>query len=156
MAEKTKSGLGSVVRLTVTLAVSAAAGFAAGVLFAPKSGKETREDVKDMSLKLKKDANLYTNEFKNRSSQMFKAGKQQFGDDLLDFKRNLPASLPMDQVVTKVKKVGSDSKAAMENISKSMKKETRPNRTELEDSDEFSTDSLLARIQGITADSLED
>jgi len=156
MAEKTKSSLGSVVKLTMTLAVSAAAGFAAGVLFAPKSGKQTREDVKDMSLKFKKDAHLYTNELKNRSGEMFKSGKQQFSGDLLEFKENLQHSAPVEQVVTKVKKVSNDSKNAMTNVSKAMKKELKIEQAKAEEPDEFSTDSLLARIQGITADSLEE
>jgi len=156
MAGRSRGGFSSAVRFTMTLAVSAAAGFAAGVLFAPKSGKETREDVKDMSLKIRKDAHLYTNELKNRSGEMFKAGKQQFGGDLLELKRNIQTGSPVEQVVTKVKQVGTDSKAVVANVSKSMKKEPKMNRATMEDSDEFSTDSLLARIQGITADSLEE
>jgi len=157
MAEKTKSGLGNVVKLTMTLAVSAAAGFAAGVLFAPKSGKQTREEVKDMSLKLKKDAHLYTNELKNRSGDMLKAGKQQFEDDLLEFKHNLQTVAPVEQVVTKVKQVGTDSKVAVANVAKTMQKEPTVERAEVvQQADDLSTDSLLARIQGITADSLEE
>lgn len=43
-------------KAAAALIVGAALGFAAGVLTAPKSGKETREDIKVAAVKLKKDA----------------------------------------------------------------------------------------------------
>lgn len=38
-------------RFAVTALVAAAAGYIAGILTAPKSGKETREDIKDATVK---------------------------------------------------------------------------------------------------------
>lgn len=43
-------------KAVVALVVGAALGYAAGILTAPKSGKETREDIKVAADKLKKDA----------------------------------------------------------------------------------------------------
>ena len=43
-------------KLALGALLGAAAGFAAGILTAPKSGKETREDLKDTANKLKTEA----------------------------------------------------------------------------------------------------
>lgn len=43
-------------RLAIGTAIAAAAGYVTGILTAPKSGKETREDVKTAAVKAKRDA----------------------------------------------------------------------------------------------------
>lgn len=51
-------------KAVIALVVGAALGYAAGILTAPKSGKETREDIKVASIKLKKDAQVKLEELK--------------------------------------------------------------------------------------------
>lgn len=49
-------GKNSAKKLAVGTAVAAAAGYVAGILTAPKSGKETRQDIKDAAVKSKAEA----------------------------------------------------------------------------------------------------
>lgn len=69
MKEKTnkKSGLGKV-------AAGAAVGVGLGILFAPKSGKETRNDIKDKVKTLT--SKEYQTEFKNRVKEIEKEIKE--------------------------------------------------------------------------------
>ena len=47
---------GTAKKMAVGAAVAAAAGYVAGILTAPKSGKETRQDIKDAAAKTKDEA----------------------------------------------------------------------------------------------------
>lgn len=164
MAENNKNGLGNVVKLAAGVVVGAAAGFAAGVLLAPKSGKETMEDVKDMSLKIKEDAGNYTTNLKDkggellkRGSETLKIGKKNVADDVVELKKEVTEAtekLPVEQVVAKVKKVGKDAQKVVTDVADDVAKEVKKQKKDADD--DYSADSLLARIQGITADSLED
>jgi|GEM_PF-518903 len=164
MAEKTKNGFGNVIKVTAGLVVGAAAGFAAGVLFAPKTGKETREEVKDASLKFKEEANNYTEDLKQRGEEIFKRGtdtlkigKKKVNDDLIEIANDIEGAAeksPVEQVVAKVKKIGKNSKDTAEDVIKAVAQEAKEEKNEIKN--DYAADSLLARIQGITADTLED
>lgn len=65
MSVKGKFALGAI--------IGAAAGVVAGVLTAPKSGKETRADLKQRAAELKSDASLSANEAKGRVDEMKEA-----------------------------------------------------------------------------------
>ena len=51
-----------------------------GVLYAPKSGKETREDLKASALDAKDRAAVLAQQGRERASQLTEQGKQQFGE----------------------------------------------------------------------------
>lgn len=60
-----------------------AAGFVAGILTAPKSGKETRADLKKKADELKTEAGKYANKTKaaaKDAASSLKAGAQKVGD----------------------------------------------------------------------------
>lgn len=60
-----------------------AAGFVAGILTAPKSGKETRADLKKKANELKTEAGKYANKTKaaaKDAASSLKAGAQKVGD----------------------------------------------------------------------------
>ncbi|MGL5042221.1 MAG: YtxH domain-containing protein [Culicoidibacterales bacterium] len=126
MAEQKKSGIiGSLLKVSAGLIVGAGAGFIAGVMLAPKAGKETREDVKSVSLKLKADANEKVNELKERSENIIRRGTStlKIGQNETD---ELTADLPISTTT---------------NVQATREKN--------------STESLLERIQGVTADNLD-
>lgn len=116
MAEQKKSSfLSSTVKVATGLTIGALGGFIAGIVLAPKSGKETIEDIKSTSLKLKSDATERVNGLKER------------GEDFI--RNNAPTlKLKPNDTVT----ISTDTK------------ENNPK------------EGLLERIQGITADSLDD
>lgn len=61
---------------------AAAAGFAAGILTAPKSGKETRADIKKKAVELKNDAGKYAAKTKSAAKDAaasLKVGAQKVG-----------------------------------------------------------------------------
>ena len=51
-----------------------------GVLYAPKSGKETREDLKASAQDAKERAGVLAQQGRERASQLAEQGKQQFGE----------------------------------------------------------------------------
>ncbi len=125
MAEKKKSNLlGNLVKVGTGIIVGAGAGFVAGLMLAPKSGKETREDVKSVSLKLKTDTSEKVNDIKEKGEEMIRRGTStlkigQHNDDDI--------SLPI---------------STNQGVTTSAKEKN-------------STESLLERIQGVTADNLD-
>jgi len=70
-------------RKLLTVLGAAAAGFAAGILTAPKSGKETRADLKKKAEEAKKTAEQKAKQAKaaaKESAKTVKAGAQKVGD----------------------------------------------------------------------------
>lgn len=57
-------------KLALGALIGAAAGFVTGVLLAPKSGKETRKDIKDGALKAKDAAVEKAEELKGKATQV--------------------------------------------------------------------------------------
>lgn len=125
MAEKKKSNvLGNLIKVGTGIIIGAGAGFVAGVMLAPKSGKETREDVKSASLKLKTDTSEKVNDIKEKGEEIIRRGTStlkigQHNDDDI--------SLPI---------------STNQGVTASAKEKN-------------STESLLERIQGVTADNLD-
>ncbi|GBU11322.1 hypothetical protein AwErysi_09380 [Erysipelotrichaceae bacterium] len=120
------SFLGSLVKVGTGVIVGAGAGFLAGLILAPKSGKETLEDVKSVSLKLRTDASEKVLDIKERGGEMVRRG-------------------------TSTLKIGKDcdDEVSVETlpITKDVKVKVEKERS--------TTESLLERIQGVTAENLE-
>ena len=71
----------------LTVIGAAAAGFAAGVLTAPKSGKETRKDLKKKAGELKGDANKCADKAKSAvkdTAASLKIGSRKVGDTVAE------------------------------------------------------------------------
>lgn len=150
MNQKRPNVLKGIIKMSAGVVVGAVAGFTAGILLAPKSGKETLEDVKDVSLKFRENANGYANDLRVKSEDIFTKGTQtlKLGKAIeapemnQEVKKNEnDQALPVEQVITKVQEVNEAQSKVVD-----AKKATNEN----------DTDSLLARIQNITADSLDD
>ena len=72
--------MGKIKRFTVSMAIAAVAGAIAGVLLAPKKGKETRAEVKKKADKLSKAFKETKTQIEARSKKVFKdAGHQSVG-----------------------------------------------------------------------------
>ncbi len=90
-------------RFAIGAAIAAGVGYLAGVLTAPKSGKETRKDVKDAAAKAKREAEKELKKLHSEvSTQIDKAKKV-----ALDFSKEHKTDL--DKLVTKA--VGAKEKA---------------------------------------------
>ncbi len=80
--------------LTVVGAV--AAGFAAGILTAPKSGKETRKDLKKKAVNFKAEAEKRTNQAKaaaKDSVDSLKTGSQKVGDAVVETAKDVKGNV---------------------------------------------------------------
>ena len=72
--------MGKIKRFTVAMGIAAVAGAIAGVLLAPKKGKETRAEVKKKADKLSKAFKETKTQIEARSKKVFKdAGHQSVG-----------------------------------------------------------------------------
>ena len=79
----------------INVAVAAAVGFVAGVLFAPKSGKETREEIKHKAGVLKETATEKTMHVKGAMKdgyQSLREGANQVGGEVSEFADHAKAS----------------------------------------------------------------
>lgn len=63
-------------RLAVTTVLAAAAGFVAGILTAPKSGKETRQDIKEAAVKTYKAAEKELKQLHTELSKLMEDARQ--------------------------------------------------------------------------------
>lgn len=63
-------------RLIIGTAIAAAAGYVAGVLTAPKSGKETRKDIQNKAIKIRRQAESQLKKTHSELSQLITKGKQ--------------------------------------------------------------------------------
>lgn len=75
MSDKKGSKLG--LGIAIGAVAGAAVGAVAGVLTAPKSGKETREDLKKQATNMKEAAGKKFNEVKNNVSKKIRGGKSE-------------------------------------------------------------------------------
>ncbi len=81
-------------KFTLGAIVGIAAGVVAGILTAPKSGKETRSDIKQKANKLKKDADQKADKAKREAAQRADQAKEAVtgaADDALDKAEDLKA-----------------------------------------------------------------
>jgi len=140
MANNEKTGIiGSVLKVGSGIVVGAAAGIVVGLLIAPKSGKEVLSDVKEVSLKFKDNASNYVNDVKGK------------GEDII---RKSTAALKLSEgnsaVVTLPVKKTSKVEPAVE-----VETDIVTKVEELKENTQNSAENLLARIQGITAETIE-
>ena len=76
MAKSSSTG-----KLAFSAVVAGVAGFLAGILTAPKSGKETRKDIKSAAMKAKKDAEINLKSIHSELNKKITDTKEQ-GDKL--------------------------------------------------------------------------
>lgn len=75
-------GKGTAKKLAVGTAVAAAAGYVAGILTAPKSGKETRQDIKDKAGEVKDSAEEQIKKLQAEVEELARKAKGKAGDEL--------------------------------------------------------------------------
>ena len=64
-------------KLAIGIVVAAAAGYVAGVLTAPKSGRETRQDIKDAAIKTKRQLEEQLKKLHGEASRLIKLAETQ-------------------------------------------------------------------------------
>jgi Gas vesicle protein len=139
MANNEKTGIiGSVLKVGSGIVVGAAAGIVVGLLIAPKSGKEVLSDVKEVSLKFKDNASNYVNDVKGKGEDIIKKSTAA----LKLSEGNSAVTLP----VKKTSKVEPAVEVETDIVTKV---------EELKENTQNSAENLLARIQGITAETIE-
>ena len=123
-------------KVAIGAAAAAVAGFVAGILSAPKSGKETRKDIKDAAVKAKSEAekslkslhselNNLLADVKTKGEQLSGKAKVEFEDMVVKAKnakekvRDVLSSLhDGDAEDPDLKKALSDAKDALKNLEK--------------------------------------
>ncbi len=68
--------MGSKKNFAIGAAIAAIGGYVAGILTAPKSGKETRQDIKNSAVKAKTDAEKKLKELNSELNAMIETGKE--------------------------------------------------------------------------------
>jgi len=127
-------------KVAIGAAVAGVAGFVAGILAAPKSGKETREDIKNVALKAKSDAeknlkamhselNVKLADVKAKGEELSGKAKTEFDEIVEKAKgakekvRDVLSSLhDGDADDPDLKKALQDAKASLKNLEKFVKK----------------------------------
>jgi gas vesicle protein len=92
-----KDQSGNIKKLVVGTTVAAAAGYVAGILTAPKSGKETRGDIKAAALKKRADAEKELKHLQTELDKLIQQGKAKAT------KLSGKAKLELDTLVEKAK-----------------------------------------------------
>ena len=83
-------------KLVTTGIIAAVTGFAAGILLAPKSGKETRADIKKKADKMKVEADKKAKQAKaaaKDSLASMKSGAQKVGDAAVETARDVKGNV---------------------------------------------------------------
>ncbi len=111
MKEKKKSGLGKV-------AVGAAIGVGLGVLFAPKSGKETRNDIKEKVKTLT--SKEYQDEFKRKVKELESEIKSLDKEKVLNIAKKKSAELK-EKAEELIEMAKAKSDAALEKTANNLK-----------------------------------
>lgn len=115
------------------VATLAAAAFAAGILLAPKSGKETRKDIKDKALETKKYAAKKAHLAKDIGSEglaTVKTSAKHAGDEANEFAKSTKLSAKVvakeasklgAEAKSRAKRVATDAKRTAEQVTKDAK-----------------------------------
>jgi gas vesicle protein len=101
----------------------AAAGFAAGILLAPKSGKETRQDIKNKALDAKKYAEEKADLAKAIGTEGFAAVKtsaKHAGEEATEFAQSTKVSASV--VAKEASKLGAEAKARAKRVAADAKR----------------------------------
>lgn len=109
--------------------VAAAAGVLAGVLFAPKSGKETRQDIQKKADKLKGQADAELKEVKRvakKSAGTIKTGAKEVSEEVKEFSDDVKKSAKIVAGQAKVtgKKVATTATKTAAAVKGDVKKKT--------------------------------
>ena len=111
----------------IKIVAAAAAGFVAGVLLAPKSGKETRADIKQKAEEAKDYAAGKTEVAKQKAAaglRAAKAGANDIGEEATDFlgRTGKRAGVVARDVRKTAENVADDAKATGQSVRDAMKK----------------------------------
>lgn len=96
---------------TAGVVLGAVTGAVSGVLLAPKSGKETREDIKEASQQIVEKINMKTVDVKDKMSDKLEDGKGNFIESkkkirkYIDTKKNIQHSNEEDRIIDIVEPV---------------------------------------------------
>lgn len=85
-------------KLAVGTMVAAAAGYVAGILTAPKSGKETRQDIKDAAVKARSEADKTLKKLNAELGELIEKGKNKATDVNESAKKQLANLLAQAQL----------------------------------------------------------
>ncbi len=96
--------------LLIGFLTGAAVGSVIALLFAPKSGKELREDIKNKSQDFIEDADEYLSKAKDKASQLINEGKKKSEKLVADAKEKV------DTLLDEAEKILSDAKDKTGNI----------------------------------------
>jgi gas vesicle protein len=111
----------------------AAAGFAAGILLAPKSGKETRQDLRNKAFEAKKYAEDKADLAKDISTEGFatvKSSAKHAGEEASEFAKSTKVSAKVVakeasklgvEAMTRAKRVTADAKRTVKQVKKDTK-----------------------------------
>lgn len=128
-------------KVAVGAVIAAAAGYVAGILTAPKSGKETRKDIQTATLKAKSEAEKKLKELHSELGDLIDQGKSKAKDVQTTAKVELADALTKAQHVkdkaknvlsavhegdaadTDLKKAVHDAKTAVEHLKTYLKKD---------------------------------
>lgn len=111
---------------TVKLIAAAAIGFAAGILLAPKSGKDTREDLKHKALDAKdfaEDKVEYAKGLASDTTNAVKKGVNEVGDEARGMLKSVRRSA--DTAKDEAQKLGSEAKTRATRVQKNAEKRLR-------------------------------
>jgi gas vesicle protein len=108
-----ENGLGK--GLVIGFLTGAAVGSIIALLFAPKSGKELREDIKNKSQDFIEDADKYISNAKDKASQLINEGKKKSEKLVADTKEKV------ESLLTEAERILSDAKDKTGNVVSSSK-----------------------------------
>lgn len=113
-----ENGLGK--GLLIGFLTGAAVGSIIALLFAPKSGKELREDIKTKSQDFIEDADKYISNAKDKASQLINEGKKKSEKLVADTKEKVESLLgEAERILTDAKdKAGNVASSSKEKIEK--------------------------------------
>lgn len=103
-----ESGMGK--GLLIGFLTGAAVGSIIALLYAPKSGKELREDIKNKSQDLIEDADEYISKAKDKASQLINEGKKKSEKLVAETKEKV------DNLLDEAEKILSDAKDKAGNV----------------------------------------
>ena len=120
-------------QLAVGTAVAAGVGYLAGILTAPKSGRDTRRDIKNAAVKAKKEAEKKLKQLHGELSRMIEVGQSQLAKASAKTKKEFNEALTVAKLAKqKVREMLSavhegdasdeDLKSAIEDANKALKR----------------------------------
>lgn len=98
----------------LTAIVGASVGAVGGILFAPKSGKETREDIKNSSIEANEKLKVKASEAKDKLNKKIKEGKENLSEANLKIKDYLKNKRNKSEEVENLEEISTTSEEKVE------------------------------------------